>query len=176
MTDNLNAMSGLDRAMAVMKMEPIGLDRIDHFDLPAQLPIVVTGDYNDFAALTELSQKLPGFARRGFVMHEITENNKAFGRVSIDQLGQAFRDRRHSPHRDEGASRALAKFVAEMEVRHGQPALAFVKKAEPPIKNNFFGHQGLIRAQCCHGHEFGCSNYRLRAVVAIAIEALSVSK
>jgi 3D (Asp-Asp-Asp) domain-containing protein len=56
-----------------------------------------------------------------------------------------------------------------MEVRDGQPALAFVKKGEASIENNFFGHQGLIRAQCYHGHEFGCSNYRLRRAASIGI-------
>ncbi len=56
-----------------------------------------------------------------------------------------------------------------MEVCDGKPALGFVKKGEPAIEYNFFGHQGLVRAQCDHGHEFGCSNYRLRHPASIGI-------
>ncbi len=88
MSDDLNAFCRVDRAMAVMKMEMNGLERVDHFDLPAQQSVVVAGDYDDVAALTQFSQELACFARRRFVMHEIAEDNEAFGRVLVDQCGQ----------------------------------------------------------------------------------------
>jgi len=41
MADDLNAFPDLGRAMAVMKMELLRLERVDHLDVAAQLPIVI---------------------------------------------------------------------------------------------------------------------------------------
>lgn len=51
MADDLNAFRNLDRAMAVMKMELPRLERIDHLDVAAQLPIVISRHDHDFTTV-----------------------------------------------------------------------------------------------------------------------------
>ena len=55
MADDLNAIRGVHCAMSVMKMKTIGLKRVDHFNVAAQLPIVVPGNDYDFATRSEIA-------------------------------------------------------------------------------------------------------------------------
>jgi hypothetical protein len=87
MPDDLNATSRVDRAMPVMKMVPIGLERFAHFDVAAQLPIVISSDHDHFATLTKFAQKLSGFACRGLVVNEVAENDELLRFVSVNQFG-----------------------------------------------------------------------------------------
>jgi hypothetical protein len=129
-----------------MKMEVIRFERVDHFDMAAQLPVVVPRNDQDFATRCEIAQQLGGFAPRHLVVNQIAQNNEPLRFVFADQLGQAIRDRGHSPQRNESARGALAQFITKMEIRYGQPTLALMEEREPAIEENFIGDERLVRA------------------------------
>lgn len=135
-----------DRTMPVMKMESIRFERVDHFNLAAQLPVVIPSDDQDFAARCEIAQQLGGFASRRLIVNQIAKNDEPLRIVFADQLGQSIGDRRHSPQRNESASRTLAQFITKVQIRHRQPALALIEEREPAIEENFIGHESLVRA------------------------------
>lgn len=146
MPDDLDAAPPLGRAMAMMKMEALGFPRLHHLNLAAQLPIVVSRDDNRLAMRREVLQKFGGFRGRRLIVDEVAEDNELTRLIFIDQLHQPLGDRRHPPHRDETARRALAEFVAKMQVRHSEPALCPVEKREAAIEQDFIGDEGLVRA------------------------------
>ncbi len=132
--------------MTVMKMKAPGFPRLEQLDLAAQLPIVISRDHNRFAEILDSLQQLASFAGRGLIVHQIAEDNQTARPILIDQLQQTLRDRLHPPHRNKPAGSALAQFVAKMEVRHGEPALALVEERQPAIEQNFVGDERLVRA------------------------------
>jgi len=116
-----------------MKKKLLSLERIDHFDVAAQLPVVLPGNDDHFRMRSEIAQQLSRFSGSRLVMDQIAEDNQTPGRVFTHQLSEALRDGRHSPHRDQAAGRPLAQFVAEMQICNGEPSLGSVKKSEPTI-------------------------------------------
>jgi hypothetical protein len=76
--DDLNAAFVLRQAMPVMKVEPLGLEGVDHLDVAAQLPVVITCDNHDLATCREIAQQLGRFASRRFIMNQVAKNNEAF--------------------------------------------------------------------------------------------------
>lgn len=150
MTDNLDATGVFHRAMSVMKMETIRFQRVHHFDVAAQLPIVIAGYHHDITMLGQISQQPGCFARRRFIMNEVAENDQASWFVLRDQCAQPIRNRGHTPHRDESTRRALTQFVTKMQVRHREPALGLMEKGEPPIEKNFLGDERLVWSKQRH--------------------------
>ena len=145
-TDNLDLPPSLGRAMTMMEIEVFRFPRFHHLNLVTQLPIMISGYHDRLAAPRQIFQKFGGFARGGFVVNQVTENNQAPGLIFIDQLHQALRDRAHPPHRDETTSRALAQFIAEMQVGDGQPAFRLMDERKAAIEQDFIGNEGLICA------------------------------
>jgi hypothetical protein len=146
MADDLNATAAVDGTMPVMKMESIGLEGIAHFDLAAELPIMVASHDHDLAVLREFAEKRSGFACRCLVVNQIAENDEALRFVFRDQFRESVGDRCHAPQWDERAGCALAQFVTKMQVRHRQPAFGLMEKRESSIENNFIGDERLVRA------------------------------
>ena len=145
-TDDLDAAGRIRRAMPVMKMKPIRFQRVNHFDVAAQLPIVISRHDCDCTTFGKSAQQLDGFARRCFVVNQITEDDNAAWFVLVDEFGEPLRDRRHSPQRNESAGRALAQFITKMQVRDREPTLRSMEKREPSIEKNFIGDERLVRA------------------------------
>ena len=146
MSDDLDPMAMLGRAMAVMKTKLGGFPGLDHFNPAAELPVVVSRDDNGFATRRDILQEMGCLRRGSLVVDEVPQDNQLTRAIFAHQLHQTLGDRCHPPHRDEAAGRALAEFIAKMQVRHGQPALGLVKKSQPAIEQNFLGNEGLIRA------------------------------
>jgi len=69
-------------------------------------------------------------------------------------MGNCF----HSPERNQTPRGALTQFVTEMQIRHGEPALVFMKKRETAIEHNVVGNEGLVGAQGGHGQTIDCEN------------------
>ena len=146
MADDLNAFRDLNLAMAVMKMEPLRLERVDHLDVAAQLAIVVSRYDHDVTTVGKSLQKPGRFSGRGLIMHQVAQNDEALRLVLADKRLQSVRDRRHPPQGNQMPGCALAQFVAKMHVRNRQPAFGFVEKSEPAIEKNFIGHESLVCA------------------------------
>ena len=132
--------------MAVMKIKAFGFPRINHFNLTAQLPIVIPRNDNRLAARRQIPQKFGRFHRRCFIVNKVAKDNQPARLIFIDQLHQALRDRGHPPHRHETTGRALAEFVTEMQIGYGEPAFRLVEEREAPIEQDFIGDERLIRA------------------------------
>jgi hypothetical protein len=107
MPDNLDPARGLHRAMAMMKVETLGLKRVDHLNLAAQLAIVITCDNYDFTALPEVAEQPRRFARRGFVVHQVAENDQSRRIIFGGEFPQSLRDGRHPPKRHQRSSGSL---------------------------------------------------------------------
>ena len=88
--DYLNAIHNIGSAMAVVKTELLRVQRVDHFDMTAQLPIVITGNDYHATTLRKPAQQFRRFARRRFVVNEIAEDDKLAGRVIVHQRHQPF--------------------------------------------------------------------------------------
>ena len=143
---DLDPVRDIRGAMTVMKKKLLRLQRIDHLDVAAQLPVVVPGNDHHFTSPRETAQQLSRFPGRHFIVNQIAEDDQTPGPVFIHQFLEPFGDRRHSPHGNQPPGRALAQFIAKMQVCDGEPALRSVKKGEPPIQKNFIGDQRLIRS------------------------------
>jgi hypothetical protein len=84
MANDLNPVARFDRAMPVMKMEPIGFERVDHFNMAAQLPVVVPRYDRNVATGRKITQQLGGFAPRGLVVNQIPKNDEPLWFVFAD--------------------------------------------------------------------------------------------
>jgi len=150
MANDLNPARGIGGAMSVVEIERVRLQSLPHFDVPAQLPIVITGDHHHLTTLGKAAQELGRFARRRFVVNKVAQDDQLARLIFADQLGQPIGNRRHSPHRDEGAGRPLAQFVTKMEIRHGEPPLGLMEKRESPVEKDISGDKRLVRAKQRH--------------------------
>jgi hypothetical protein len=73
--------------MPVVKMEALRFERVDHFNMAAQLAVVVPRDDHDFATRCEIAQELGSFAPRRLIVNQIAKNNEALRFVFADQFG-----------------------------------------------------------------------------------------
>jgi len=144
MPDDLDSIRSLGQAMTMMKIEALGLPRFEQFKPAAQLPIVVPRHNDRFAEIPDPFEELASFNRRSLVVHQVAKNNQTARAVFRDQLEQTLRDRRHPPQGNKPARRPLAQFVAEVQVRHGEPALTLMKEGKPAIEQNFVGDERLV--------------------------------
>ena len=147
MPDDLDPSRRLRGAMAMMEMKALGLPRRDHLDLSAQLPIVISRDHNWLTNLPKLLQQLDGLGSRRSIMHQVAQDDEPKRLIFFDELRQSLRNRRHPPHRHQPARRALAQFVAKMQVGHRQPAFDPMEKREPAIEQNIGGDERLVRTK-----------------------------
>jgi hypothetical protein len=67
-------------------MEPLRFERVDHFNMAAQLAVVVPRDDHDFATRCEIAQELGGFAPRRLIVNQIAKNNEPLRFVFADQF------------------------------------------------------------------------------------------
>ena len=75
MADDLDPRSPIDGAMAMMKMEVFGFPRLNHFNLTAQLPIMIPRDDNRLAVGRQILEKFGGFRRGSLIVDEVAEDN-----------------------------------------------------------------------------------------------------
>src|SRR3954470_4796371 len=106
---------------------------------------MVARDDSHLATGRKFPEELSGFARRDFVVDQVSEYDQASRFVFIHEIAEPFRDRGHSPQRHERTSGALAQFVAKMKIGHRQPAFRLMEKSQPAIENNFSGDERLVR-------------------------------
>jgi hypothetical protein len=144
MPDDLDPVRWFRRAMAVMEMKSSGRPGLDHFHLAAQLPIVISRDDDWLTNVSEALQQLRRLRGRCAVVDQIAQDDEPERPIFLHELGQALGDRRHAPHRHKPAGRALAQFIAEMEVGDRQPAFHLVEKRKPAIEQNIGGDQSLV--------------------------------
>jgi hypothetical protein len=160
----------------VVKKETVRLQRVPHFNVPAQLAIVITGNHHHLTTLGKAAQELGRFARGRFVVNEVAQDDQLARLIFVDQLGEPIGNRRHPPHGDKGASRALAQLVTKMEVRHREPALGLMEKRKPAVEKDIRGDKRLVRAKQGHRQAIWPDKLRLRVPAAIGIQRLSVSQ
>lgn len=84
--DYLNTIRDICGAVAVVKMELLGLQRINHFHRPAQFPIVVSRDDDNLATRRKLTQQLRRLPSRRFIVNQIAKNNEAARTVFAHQF------------------------------------------------------------------------------------------
>ena len=75
MSDDLDPLPSIGRAMAMMKIEMFGFPGLDHFNLAAQLPIVIPRNDYRLAVYGEILQKFGGFRRGRFIVDQVAEDN-----------------------------------------------------------------------------------------------------
>jgi hypothetical protein len=75
MADDLDPLPSFGRAMAMMKIEALRFPGLLHFDLAAQLPIVIPRDHDRLAVRRQILQKLRGFRRGRLVVHQVAEDD-----------------------------------------------------------------------------------------------------
>jgi hypothetical protein len=75
MADDLDPMSTFGRAMTMMKMEADRFPGLLHFNLAAQLPIVISRDNDRLAVRRQILQKLRGLRRGGLVVDQVAEDD-----------------------------------------------------------------------------------------------------
>ena len=146
MSNDLDSLRLIHGTMAMMKMEAFDFPRLHHFNVTAQLPIVIARDNDRLAVRRQILQEARRFRGCCLIVDEIAQDNQMARLIFIDQLQQPRRDRRHSPHRHETADCALAQFVTEMQIGDRQPALPLVEKRETAIEQDLIGNECLIRA------------------------------
>ncbi len=132
--------------MSVMKMKTSGFPGFEPFHLAAKLPIMISRDQNRLAEFPDSLQQLARFHGSGSIVHEIAQNYETVRAILIDQLQETLGNGLHPPHWNQPAGRPLAQFVAEMQVRHGEPALALMEEGKPAIEHNFIGNERLVCA------------------------------
>jgi hypothetical protein len=108
MSDDLNALGDIGRAMSVMKMKPVRLPGIQHRDPTGQLAIMIAREQNWFRDLRDPSDQLTQFDGGSFVVHEVAQEDEVLRLIILYQFDEPFFDRRHPPHRHEPSRRALA--------------------------------------------------------------------
>lgn len=142
--DDLDSILHLGQAMAMVEVKALGLPRFEQLELAAQLSIVVPGYDDRLAKSRDPFEELVRCHGRRPVVHQIAENDQTARPIFRDQLEQALGDRRHPPHRNQPARCALAQFIAEMQVRHGEPAFPLMKERETAIEQDFVGDERLV--------------------------------
>jgi hypothetical protein len=150
MADYLNPAPGVGSTVPVVEKEIARLQRLPHFNVSSQMPIMITGDDYHLTTFGEIAQELGCFPRRRFVMNQVAQNDQPAWFIFVDHLAEPLGNRRHPPHRDESASRALAQFITKMEVRHGEPALGLMEKRKPAIEKDISGDKRLVWAKRRH--------------------------
>ncbi len=100
-------------------------------------------------------------------MHHISYDNQVLRLIIDQQFPQTLFHRSHAPERHQSSGCALAQFVTEMKISHGQPALRAMEKSEPTIEQNVGRDQCLI--WCERNHAVG--KYRLPQFRLLAREA-----
>lgn len=146
-SDDLNAFSPLDRAMAVMKMEAGSLPRLAQSKRIDQMTVVISGEDDQFASSRQFTQKLPGLRRSSAVVHQVADDDQVPRPVIAEERAQPIAHRDHSPHWHQAARGPLTDFVAEMEVGHRQPILPLMEQSEPPVQHDVVRYKCLIWIQ-----------------------------
>ena len=147
MPDYLDTICGLGEAMPMMKIETLGLPRFEQLKFTAQLSVVVSRHDDRLAKIPNPFEQLTRFNRGGLVVHQIAENNQTARPIFRDQVKEPLRDRCHLSERNQPARRALAQFIAEMQIRHREPAFTLMEKREAAIEEDFVGDEGLVRSE-----------------------------
>lgn len=144
MPDDLDSFLRRRQAMAMVKVEALRLPRFDQLKFATQLSIVVPGYDDRFARRPDRFEQFSRGRGRSLVVHQVSQNDQTARPVFRDQLVQTLGDRRHPPHRNKPARGALAQFIAEMQVRYGEPALPLMKERETAIEQDFIGDERLV--------------------------------
>src|SRR6476660_1337317 len=107
MPDDLDAPILLSFAIAVMEYEPIGTEGIAQVRCKAfDLSVVVAGEKNYVALLSEARHSGEEFAGAAFIVNEIAQQNQVGGMIIAQQLPQSGLNRFHSPKRYETPGQA----------------------------------------------------------------------
>jgi len=73
-------------------------------------------------------KQLQGFSHGATTIHNVARNDKSAWSVVAEKRGEAALGRRHAPLRHQGTMMPGAvELVAEVDIRHGKPVLAFMK-------------------------------------------------
>lgn len=109
---------------------------------------MISRDQHHAAERTELLQEPEQFLPSRAVMHKIAHQDEMGRAIDGEQLEQARFDCLHAEERKEISGGALAQLIAEVEIRHGQPAIAFMKKGKATIEQDIFGDHHLTGFSC----------------------------
>lgn len=107
MTDDLDAVRAIDRAMAMMKMKSFRYPRINQINHVAEFVIMVARNQQNVAIAAKSVDQVRGFACRDAIVDKIAKNNQTRRIVFAQQFVEAVLDRLHAPKRKKVPGRAL---------------------------------------------------------------------
>lgn len=87
MADDLDKTALLHLAMAMMKVKPISFEELNHFNLSAYLPVMISCYDDNFAMLSQFTQEPRGFAGRGPIMDQIAQDDQTARPVFLHEPG-----------------------------------------------------------------------------------------
>ncbi len=113
--------------------------------------VMIAGDQNDLRdfGVQFLEESAEDLAP-GAIMHAVTEQDEGARGMIPQQPEQALLDAVHAPDGHEVTRLAHGHLIAEVQVRHGQPALS-------PVKEGSAGIQGKMRS---HGMGYRGGGFR----------------
>ena len=76
----------------MMKMKAFRFPRLHHFDVAAQLPIVISRDDNQLTNVPEASQQFGCLPGRGSIVDQIAQDDELIRLIFRDELRQALGD------------------------------------------------------------------------------------
>ena len=76
MTDDLGEIARFGRAMAVVKMKAIRLQKLNHFDLTMYLPVMISCYRHHVTPNRHVPEELGRFPRRGLIVNQIAEDDE----------------------------------------------------------------------------------------------------
>lgn len=88
---------------------------------------MVAGDQNHFGNCAQPRRQRIKVTDRSSIVNQIAKQNQMQRVVMLEQFFQTRLDVLHAPERKQIATRAVANFIAEVQIGHRQPAFSPVK-------------------------------------------------
>lgn len=86
MADDFDCVRALPPAIAVMKFESVRPERIDEFDRPPQLAIMVACDCDHFAIFASGGQEFPRRSGTGTIVHKIADDDQSLRLIGSEKV------------------------------------------------------------------------------------------
>ncbi|MEY2526481.1 MAG: hypothetical protein QOE73_1252 [Verrucomicrobiota bacterium] len=130
----------------MMKVKTFRFPRIDELNCRGDLAVVITRDDDYLAKISRALNQSLCFACGGAVVHQIPQNDQSFRPIIFEEREQPRTARLHSPERKKITRGALAQFITEMQIGHGQPFLSFMEEGEARVEQHISCDQNLTRS------------------------------
>lgn len=104
---------------------------------------MIPGNRDHFASGAQGGEQFAQRFARSVIVHEIAHTDELARLVLIQQLEYACAGPLHSPERHKAAGSALAQLETKVQIGHGQPVFALVKKCKSGIQQHVFCYINL---------------------------------